>query len=424
MAERFGIHEMEYGFRAIPKEEFTRLEQFAERMDPDYRRCGLDRYIRLRCDTANNAIGLAAYLTPTRLADSAFPEVTGTPPFVSNPQQNPLYLSQGYLKPAPQGVDAAAIWALPGGDGEGQTIADLENGWNLQHPELLSKKLNVSYGVSYNNFDHGNATLGVLVAPNDLLGIVGLCPSATDVRLISTFQPTDPQNSPEYDLFMALGAAVLDLHAGAVWLIEQQFLAFPVELLDYHYELIKLATTLGIVVVEPSGNSSTQGFRDLDDGFVVNFAGVPWFFLDENGLYVPNQVSTIPGVLAPGHPNFRDSGAILVAASTSAVPHNQWQNTCYGKRIDCYAWGENVMTLGSTDFGVYADTSAASAIIGGVASSVMAAVKTTFGYAMSPKQVRALLKVKGTPSAFPSEDKIGVMPNLKSIVSTITSHWQ
>ena len=38
---------------------------------------------------------------------------------------------QGYLRPAPEGVDAYWAWQRPGGAGQGVTVIDVEGSWQL-----------------------------------------------------------------------------------------------------------------------------------------------------------------------------------------------------------------------------------------------------------------------------------------------------
>ena len=73
--------------------------------------------------------------------------------------------------------------------------------------------------------------------------------------------------------------------------------------------------------------------------------------------------------------DFQDSGAIMVGAASSTVPHIRRPSSNFGSRIDCYAWGENVDTLSTDRDGEATDlyttsfneTSGASAIISGAA---------------------------------------------------------
>lgn len=43
---------------------------------------------------------------------------------------------QGYLRPAPEGVDAHWAWQRPGGTGQGVTVIDVEGSWQLGHEDL------------------------------------------------------------------------------------------------------------------------------------------------------------------------------------------------------------------------------------------------------------------------------------------------
>jgi hypothetical protein len=107
--------------------------------------------------------------------------------------------------------------------------------------------------------------------------------------------------------------------------------------------------------------------------------------------------------------------------------------TNYGSRIDCYAWGENIVTLsydGTDKFQSYTQgfgmTSGASAIIAGAALALQG-IAAAKDYRLSPSQMRSLLSDDGTlnsgglgtPSVNPSVDKIGVMPNLQAIIPVV-----
>jgi len=125
----------------------------------------------------------------------------------------------------------------------------------------------------------------------------------------------------------------------------------PVELIDDIFETIRLASALGIIVVEAGGN----GTQNLDT--VTNAAG--------------HQV------LNPASADFRDSGAIVVGAGSSAAPHTRLGFSSFGHRVNCYAWGENVETTDSDSGGAttlyqsaFNGTSSASPIITGAALAV------------------------------------------------------
>jgi hypothetical protein len=101
----------------------------------------------------------------------------------------------------------------------------------------------------------------------------------------------------------------------------------------------------------------------------------------------------------------------------------------YGSRIDCYAWGENVVTAGnypklsgcciSAYSSTFGGTSSASAIVAGAAIGVQSIVERNFGSRLAPTQMRRILSDPkfGTESENGHRiDKIGVMPDMKKII--------
>src|SRR5205085_3874840 len=67
--------------------------------------------------------------------------------FAAPPAQAPRSLAedgdfletfQGYLDPAPLGIDARYAWTVAGGRGENVRICDIEYSWNLTHNDLLN----------------------------------------------------------------------------------------------------------------------------------------------------------------------------------------------------------------------------------------------------------------------------------------------
>src|SRR3954468_19695543 len=50
---------------------------------------------------------------------------------------------QGYLDPAPLGIDARYAWTRPGGRGENVRICDIEYNWNLTHNDLIGATANL-----------------------------------------------------------------------------------------------------------------------------------------------------------------------------------------------------------------------------------------------------------------------------------------
>jgi hypothetical protein len=77
---------------------------------------------------------------------SKLPEVASVhplapvPPPAPDASDDPRNTNQGYLNPAPDGIDARYGWGFPGGDGTGVNIVDMEQGWNLNHEDLVCRQ--------------------------------------------------------------------------------------------------------------------------------------------------------------------------------------------------------------------------------------------------------------------------------------------
>jgi len=215
----------------------------------------------------------------------------------------------------------------------------------------------------------------------------------------------------------AIMAAIANLTFGDVLLLEAQValngtdLLGPIEAYDAEYEAIRLATALGIIVVEAGGNGTDNGLApalDMDT------------YTTLSGLAILNR--------DPANPDFRDSGAIIVTAATSTDPHTRLVYAPHGRRIDCYAWGQDIDTLASDDAGAtdsyrtnFGGTSGASPIITGAALAVQGRAEAQLGFRYSPRQMRAILSdpLTGTPADAAEPTTISVMPNLRNIFDTI-----
>jgi hypothetical protein len=125
--------------------------------------------------------------------------------------------------------------------------------------------------------------------------------------------------------------------------------------------------------------------------------------------------------------DFRDSGAIMIGAASSNAPHTRLGFSNFGSRIDCYAWGESIDTCGdgwggnNTDAytASFGGTSGASPIIAGAALILQSWALGRGDAAYLPGSMRALLSDpnRNTPSANPDLDRIGVMPDLRAIIT-------
>jgi hypothetical protein len=388
-------------YTAVEADELVKLAERAQNLDRTYRPPNFLTYFIVECPPAGKPEALIAALSGWQTVENVYFDPPGDEPFVAA-GDDPMWGNQGYLDPAPDGIDAEYAWTFLGGDGAGQNVIDLERGWTLNHEDLVAKGGALLHGaIRDGSRAHGTSVLGELCAVDNALGCVEIAPNVNSVNAVSYWTSNRPD---------AIMAAIANLSFGDVLLLEAQLPVAglpPIETLDAEFEAIRLATALGIVVVEAAGNGST----DLDG------------FTNAAGKFILNR----------GHVDFRDSGAIMVGAAGSTAPHQRiampaWSwGTNYGSRIDCYAWGENVSTChsdsgGATDLyrSTFNGTSSASPIVTGAALIVQGLAEANLGYRFNPFQLRALLSnpATGTPSANPPADKIGVMPDLRAIINS------
>ena len=319
--------------------------------------------------------------------------------------------AQDYLEAAPTGVDAIWAWTQPDCEGAGTGFIDCEWGWNITHEDLVSLSPTVifndnsygsggAFGPDWDN--HGTAVLGEAMATDNTVGIVGVAPSIDYVKMSSFY---DAATDGHADTAEAIAAAIGEANVGDVILLEIQKGFRPTEVDDADFDAIRLAVANGRIVVEAAGN----GNNDLDS------------WTDTGGNFRLNRT----------HADFQDSGAIMVGASVSAVAagaHERWAFSNFGSRIDCYAYGENVVTSGYGDLAgttdddeytaAFGGTSAASPIIVGCALIIQGKYKAVNGTILSPLQMRSLLSnpATGTPQGTTVAGFINVMPNLRAII--------
>ena len=299
---------------------------------------------------------------------------------------------QGYLGPAPQGIDAVAAWRR-GVRGQGVWFADIEGGWNAQHEDLPGDRIRQVGGAVYDEPSwraHGTAVLGEVVGRDNAKGIVGIAPDVDRVFTSSIF---------ESSVADAIDAAAAQLRAGDVLLIELQGQGprgryVAVELWRDVFDAIQAATRRGVIVVEAAGN----GGEDLDHRIY-------------QGAFDRRT---------------RDSGAILVGAGgpprSGFVDRERLAFSNYGSRVDVQGWGRKVATLDYGDLqacagadrhytGEFSGTSSASPIVAG-AAVLLESIARSRGRVLAPDEVRALLRRTGTPQAGNTRQAIGPRPDL------------
>ncbi|WP_421655935.1 S8 family peptidase [Leptothermofonsia sp. ETS-13] len=388
-------------YTSVDSRKIQELVNQARQLDPGYRPSRLANYFVINCPPGVEPESLVKILSSWQAVQTVYFDPPGDEPFV-NPADDPRSGDQGYLNSAPQGIDARYAWQFAGGNGAGLRVIDLERGWTLNHEDLAAQGATLLHGsIRDGSRAHGTAVLGELAAVDNTLGCIGITPNVASVDVVSYWGSTRPD---------AIMAAIANLSAGDVLLLEAQLSIpdwpnMPIEVLDAEFDAIRLATALGILVVEAAGNGS----NDLDT------------YTDGAGNAIFNRTA----------PGFRDSGAIMVGAASSTIPHTRLGFSNFGSRIDCYAWGENVNTCSSNDAGAidqytefFNGTSSASPIITGAALAVQGLAEANLGARFTPQQLRAILSdpALGTASNDPASDRIGVMPNLKAIIHKLEIH--
>src|SRR6185295_14441486 len=105
------------------------------------------------------------------------------------------------------------------------------------------------------------------------------------------------------------------------------------------------------------------------------------------------------------------SGAIVVGASGGAGSNAPACYTNHGDRVDAYAWGGGVATLGYGDLkangadqrqwytGSFGGTSSASPIVAGSVALIQAIRKSRGMPVLTPAAMRSLLRPTGTPQS-------------------------
>ena len=363
----------------------------------------------------------AAYVKPeTHAATLALPVVRS-----DAPEKTPDYTArQSYLDAAPAGVDARAAWAVPGGDGAGVGVIDIEGAWRFTHEDLRENKGGVIGGEPSRSRDwrnHGTAVIGVVGGDRNAFGVTGIAPAAK-VSAVSVFGGTGSAG--------AIVLAAQQAQPGDIVLIElhrpgprargggqQGFIA--IEWWPDDWDAIRYATERGVVVVEAAGNGAEDLGHDAYDAPARGF---------------PDDWKN------PFRRGARDSGAVIVGAG-APPPGTHGRNhgpdrsrldfSNWGVCVDAQGWGREVTTCGYGDLQGGADedrwytdgfagTSSASPIVVGVIACLQGVAKSR-GAALRPDVVRALLREGGSAQTDgptrPATQRIGPRPDLRALLA-------
>lgn len=397
-------------FNSLNPKEIKNLGK--EIKDSDHISSNLLNYYIVETQADIDVQALLTKIEKSSLVETAYLQEEEAPPaerlpnLSVNPYDEPRLTRQGYLEPAPLGINAPYAWSIKGGDGKGTTFVDMEYGWLFNHEDLVNQKIELISGQNKSeHHDHGTSVLGIVSAEDNNIGGIGIAPKAK-VKVVSQIRDNGNYNTAD-----AILSAVNTMQAGDILLLEAQATYdgygdknyFPVEVKPDIFDAIRMGTNKGIIIIEAGAN----GGNDLDQ------------FRDRNGKQVLNRNS----------PDFKDSGAIMVGAASARVPHKRSYFSNYGSRVDVYGWGNAVDTTDAkpSEFitnlytSSFAGTSSASPIIAGAAASIQGIAKNNQGRVYTPRQLRDILSDSstGTKSNDPTSDKIGVLPDLKAILSKL-----
>jgi hypothetical protein len=392
-------------FTALSGEQIAALVAKARRLDPTWEPPNLLRFFVVPVPRGlDPALLLALFVSDGQprweALEYAYVEPLARPAVPCfTPNAAALTADQGYLNGPPAlpaagniyGVNALAAWN-DGGCGGGVRVVDLEVGYT-PHSALpaIAAVAGVAASGSSGDQEHGTNSLGVIAAQGGAGQTAGIAPLA-QIGFASNYDPIAGLSNRMDDALLAAiaNASALPLRFGDVLLIEvEQLSGMPIEALVLGgathsvFHLIRLATALGITVIEPAGNAG----------------------------------SDIAAAVAAG-----DSGAVIVGASLHTHPFNKAGLSNHGSRVNCYAWGEEVYTCsGASAYADFSGTSSASAIIAGAAAALQSAANAALGHKLSPQQLRVVLAdpATGIASATNATTHIGVMPNLGAVIPTL-----
>ncbi|MGD9528280.1 S8 family serine peptidase [Pseudonocardia sp.] len=421
----------------LPNEEAHRARAYAA-ASPEQARIEMDlaSFYRVRAEDGR-LDDLAARLREAPLVAAAYVKPPTEPATLTiedtrdelrreSPSATPDFtVRQGYLGPAPGGVEAIWAAAQPGGRGDGVGVVDVEGEWRFTHEDLAHNAGGLLAGAPANDLgwrNHGTAVIGEIGGDENDFGVLGIAPGAV-VRGASIFGGTGSAG--------AIVAAANALNAGDVILLElhragprfdfeprsDQRGYIAIEWWPDDLAAVRYAVGRGVVVVGAAGN----GAEDLDDAI---YGAVPAGFpADWRNPFDPAN---------PG------SGAVIVGAGapppgTHGANHGPDRSRLgfsnFGARLDAQGWGREVTTTGYGDLQGGADedswytdrfsgTSSASPIVVGAVAALQGMQEAAGRPRLTPARAVEVLRATGSPQQDgpngPASQRIGNRPDLRA----------
>jgi hypothetical protein len=379
-------------------------------------------YVKPPVELANAvAVAHAVQDEGPRLLNDMLPDLVDAPP--ASPD---FTARQGYLGPAPGGIDARYAWTLPGGGGAGVRIIDLEWGWRFGHEDLVQNQGGIVGGTGSTDTNHGTAVLGEISGDRNTFGITGIAPDAP-ISAVAFSMPSA----------QAIRLAADRLGPGEIMLLEihragPRFNFTPradqrgyigIEWWPDDFAAIRYAASRGVLVVEAAGN----GAENLDDAiYGVRPNGFPATWLNPFNRANPQCGAIIVGAGAPpSGTHGRDHGP----------DRSRLDFSNFGACVDAQGWGREVTTTGYGDLqggtnpdlwytDTFSGTSSASPIIVGALACVQGVLRARGRIMLSPARARDLLRSTGSPQqdapGRPAAQRIGNRPNLRQMIASVS----
>lgn len=381
-----------------------------------------DQKENLRQQLAHLSFITASFIKP-KFVNAEMPDEKVVQPV--SQAQTPLYVErQVYLQDAPLGVNVNAVKGIPGADGEGITVFDIEQGFNFLHEDLVQHNGRVVVGRAVESSrHHGAAVCGVVSGYNNSFGITGIVPKS---KIFGCSFHDSGSNHPRVGITISKCAThakkgdilLLEMHAIGP---NRKFIAM--NWWPDNFAAIKHATENGLIVVAAGGNGAENLDAPIYNRALPGFPG-DWRNPFNRSLADDHSIIVGAGAPPPGT-HGRNWGA----------DRSRLDFSNYGSVVDCQGIGREVTTIGYGDLfnqgpnrlytDTFSGTSSSSPIVVGPIASIQGILKKRGKPLLTSRQVRELLRRTGSPQqpegSRPVAQKIGNRPDLKQLLDEINN---